>query len=284
MALTKNHNGNKLKITQIRNATIIVEFDDICLLVDPMLANKGALPALKLLDGRRERNPLVELPEITDAMLSKVTHCLITHCQKGHFDHLDNAGKKWLRERQIPVICTPHDAQFLQKRGLNVQALDQHHSQGIPFFNGRIQSLACRHGEGVVGLLMEHGVGYFIQIPNQASLYLSGDTILTKEVCDFVVKNQPDVSVIPAGGARFDLGGEIIMGMEEVIIFTRLSQGIVIANHLEALSHCPVKRCDLHVHFLEEGIRSRLRIPLDGERVVIQIPSSTNEHDVSVHL
>jgi L-ascorbate metabolism protein UlaG (beta-lactamase superfamily) len=260
-----------MKITQIRNATIIVEFDNICLLVDPMLANKGALPALKLLDGRRERNPLVELPEITDAMLSKVTHCLITHCQKGHFDHLDNAGKKFLRERQIPVICTPHDATFLRKRGLNVQVLDSHHAQGVPFFNGLIQSVACRHGEGLIGMLMEHGVGYFIQIPNQASLYLSGDTILTKEVCDFVEENQPDVSVIPAGGAHFHLGGEIIMGMEEVITFTRLSKGIVIANHLEALSHCPVKRCDLNIHFGEEGTQSRLKIPLGGESIIIQI-------------
>lgn len=267
-----------MKITQIRNATIIVEFDNICLLIDPMLADKGALPALKFLDGKRERNPIIELPEIAEEMLNKVTHCLITHCQKGHFDHLDNAAKKWLRERQIPVICTPHDAIFLQKLGLNVHPLSKNHAQGIPFFNGIIQSVACRHGEGVMGLLMEHGVGYFIQIPNQASLYLAGDTILTQDVRDFVGKNQPDVSVIPAGGARFDLGGEIIMGMEEVITFTRLSKGIVIANHLEALSHCPVKRCDLQVHFLEEAIHSRLRIPLDGESVLIQIPSSTNEH------
>lgn len=262
-----------MKITQIRNATIIVEFDDICLLIDPMLANKGSLPALKFLDGKREKNPIVELPSITDDILNKVTHCLITHCQKGHFDHLDNAGKKWLRERQIPVICTPDDANFLQKRGLNVHALESNHAQGVPFFNGYIKSVACRHGEGVMGLFMEHGVGYFIQIPNQASLYLSGDTILTQEVCDFVEKNQPDISVIPAGGARFDLGGEIIMGMEEAIAFTRLSQGIVIANHLEAISHCPVKRSDLALAVQGTPFLSRLKIPLDGECIDIIVAS-----------
>lgn len=42
-----------MKITQIRNATIIVEFDKICLLNDSILADKGALPVLKFLDGKR---------------------------------------------------------------------------------------------------------------------------------------------------------------------------------------------------------------------------------------
>jgi L-ascorbate metabolism protein UlaG (beta-lactamase superfamily) len=76
-----------MKITHLRNATIIVQVRDMRILVDPMLAPKNALPALKLLDGKRLRNPLVDLPGGTDEALASVTHCLITHCQKGHFDH-----------------------------------------------------------------------------------------------------------------------------------------------------------------------------------------------------
>ena len=60
---------------------------------------------MRLLDGARLRNPMVELPAAADAALADVTHCLITHCQKGHFDHLDRAGKHWLRERQVPVTA-----------------------------------------------------------------------------------------------------------------------------------------------------------------------------------
>ncbi|WP_256667310.1 MBL fold metallo-hydrolase [Pseudomonas sp. ANT_J28] len=95
-----------MKIRQIRNATIILEFGLTRILVDPMLAPKGALPPLRLF-GARLRNPLVDLPESTANALESVTHCLITHCQKGHFDHLDRAATRWLREKQIPVICTP---------------------------------------------------------------------------------------------------------------------------------------------------------------------------------
>ena len=83
-----------MKITQLRNATIIVQLGRYHILVDPMLAQQGELPILRLFDGRRLRNPIVGLPAVTITALESVTHCLITHCQKGHFDYLDRAGKK----------------------------------------------------------------------------------------------------------------------------------------------------------------------------------------------
>jgi len=113
-----------MKIHQLRNATIIVEIGSNRILIDPMLSPKNALPPLRVF-GARQRNPLVELPSSAATALETVTHCLITHCQKGHFDHLDRVAKRWLRDAQIPVICTPHDARHLAKRGLNVQPLPE---------------------------------------------------------------------------------------------------------------------------------------------------------------
>jgi len=194
-----------MKITQLRNATALVELGPHRILVDPMLAPKGALPALKL-GGGRERNPTVDLPACTDSLLDTVTHCLITHCQKGHFDHLDRAGKRWLRERGIPVICTPHDAAYLRARGLNVQPLAGGGQAPQPFLDGQVTLVPCRHGRGAVALLMEHGSGFFIEMPGEPSLYLSGDTVLTPQVLDFVARRQPDVCLVPAGGARSTLG------------------------------------------------------------------------------
>lgn len=254
-----------MKITQLRSATVILQFGNTRILVDPMLAPQGVLPPLRLFDGRRLRNPLVDLPGNATAALDSVTHCLITHCQKGHFDHLDRAGKRWLRERQIPVICTPHDAPYLRQRGLSVEALPVDHGQANPFFEGSIQTVRCTHGEGLIGKLMEHGVGYFITMPGEPSVYLAGDTILTPRIRDFVSTRQPDVSLLPAGGARFDVGQDVIMGIDDVIEFAALSRGVVVANHLEALSHCPVTRTDLAAAALRAGMAARLRIPADGE-------------------
>lgn len=253
-----------MKITQLRNATVVVELGGYRILVDPMLAPKGALPPLRLF-GQRERNPVVDLPPLTDSVLESVTHCLITHCQKGHFDHLDRAGKHWLRSRQIPVICTPHDAAYLRQRGLNVAALAENHDEPQTFLGGQIRTVSCTHGTGMVGLLMEHGVGYLIEMPGEPSLYLSGDTILTQTVRRFIERHQPQVALVPAGGARFDVGHEIIMGVDDVIEFARALDGITVANHLEALSHCPVKRTQLGAAAVRAGLENRLAIPADGE-------------------
>jgi L-ascorbate metabolism protein UlaG (beta-lactamase superfamily) len=266
-----------MKITQLRNATVIVEFGTQRILVDPMLATRHTLPPLRFLDGQRLRNPLVDLPDVTEAALASVTHCLITHCQKGHFDHLDGAGKRWLRERQIPVICTPHDAVYLKKRGLNAMPLAEHHECPQPFLDGTIRTVRCQHGRGLIGLMMEHGVGYLIEMPGEPTLYLAGDTILTPQVRHCLLEHQPQVSIVPAGGARFDAGKEIIMGVEEVIQFTRLSTGIVVANHLEALSHCPVTRSELRDAATQANVTSRLRIPVDGETLEISQRGPTEQ-------
>jgi L-ascorbate metabolism protein UlaG (beta-lactamase superfamily) len=255
---------NIVRITQLRNATIIVHTRGHHILVDPMLAPRGALPPLRLFDGRRERNPLVELPDGTAAWLDQVTHCLITHCQKGHFDHLDRAGKRFLRERQIPVICSAHDASYLRSRGLNVQPLPEEPGRH-PFLGGGIETVACTHGRGLVGALMEHGTGYLLDLPGEPTLYISGDTVLTARVRALVAQRQPDICLVPAGGARFDLGGEIIMGPKDVIELARLAHGTVVANHLEALSHCAPARHDMQALACAQGLGARIKTPADGE-------------------
>ncbi len=264
-----------MQITQLRNASIIVHIGGARILVDPMLAPVGALPPLGLANGRLRRNPTVALPAVADAALDGVTHCLITHCQKGHFDHLDRAGKHWLRERRIPIICTPRDAAYLAKRGLAVAPLPQVHAAPSPFLGGTIRTVPCTHGTGLVGLVMEHGVGYLITLPGEPSLYLSGDTVFTPALAAFLTQVQPDVCVLPAGGARMDLGAEIIMGTDDVLACLRLVRGQVLANHLEALSHCPVRRSDLDAAARAAGLAARLHIPADGDTLVFAASGAT---------
>lgn len=254
-----------MEIIQLRNATIIVAVGKHRILVDPMLAPKAAIPPLKYVTTQRRRNPLVAMPANTDAMLETVTHALITHCQKGHFDHLDRAGAKWLRDRQIPVFCMPGDADFLAKKGLSIKPLESNGRQ--PLLNGQVTPIPCVHGTGLVGRFMAHGHGYYLEFPNEPSLYLAGDTILTDEVSSLIQQHQPDICVIPAGGANFDIGGEIIMGIDDVLAVTEISNGVIIANHLEALDHCPVTRDQLRALNKKNNIGERLRVPEDGENL-----------------
>ncbi len=262
-----------MRITQIRNATILLELGAHRILVDPMLSLRGALPTLKYFTRSRQRNPTVELPTGTQDLLESVSHCLITHCQKGHFDHLDRAAVSWLRTRNLPVLCMPSDAQYLRKLRLNVLplALELDANSGFVsgvFLQGRVSAIPCLHGEGFVGRLMAHGFGYVIDFPGEPRLYLAGDTILSTPVRTCLQHLQPVVAVLPAGGARFDIGGEIIMDVDAVMQAAQLFSGIVIANHLEALDHCPSLRTEVLAAALKLGLAERVLAPADGESCV----------------
>lgn len=254
-----------MKITQLRNATIVMHSGGHVILVDPMLAPKAAIPSLKYITSNRRRNPLVELPAEAEEILNQVTHCLITHCQKGHFDHLDRAGAKWLRANNAPVYCSEQDAEFLSKKGLDVHVLKADRQN--PFLDGTIDLIPCVHGEGLMGSFMAHGYGFVIKQANAPSVYITGDTILTDSVRGCIQNHQPDWIVLPAGGARFDVGGEIIMGLEEALQVGVLSQGQVIANHLESLDHCPVSRQELLSEVNNRNWAHRFHVPVDGETV-----------------
>ena len=257
-----------MQITQLRNATVLLEFQSqgrpVGLLVDPMLAPRGSLPALRYLGTGRQRNPIVELPEGTDALLERVTHALITHCQRGHFDHLDRAGKRFLRERQIPVICMPRDADYLAQRGLLVWPLAGPGRQPWAL-GGHVTPIPCVHGTGWVGRFMEHGHGYLLELPGEPSVYLAGDTMLTPTVRDCLARLQPEVSVLPAGGARFDVGAEILMDAADMAEAAQLAHGTLVVNHLQALDHCPTTRAAVRQLAVDGGWADRLWVPEDGE-------------------
>lgn len=260
-----------MKIHQIRNATILVDFGDIRLLVDPMFMDKNTLPPLRIFK-HRARNPAVALPANAHAAFESATHCLITHFQKGHFDHLDRVAAKWLRSRSLPVICTPRDSQVLARKGLNTQPLHGDHALVQNFFGGTIQTIPCTHGRGFAGLLMEHGVGYYIRMPKAPSLLLTGDTVLTPDLEAFLRVHQPDVVVAPAGGARFDLGREIIMNAQDMVALAQLTPGTVIANHIGAISHCPVTRGDVLQAAEQAGMSDRILAPADGTTLTFEVP------------
>jgi L-ascorbate metabolism protein UlaG (beta-lactamase superfamily) len=248
---------------QIRHATLILDYGETKILVDPMLAPPQTKPAFKLKSLFRKSNPLVALPDDADDYLSKVTHALITHCRRGHFDHLDRAGIEFLRQNQIPVYCSEDDAGYLKRRGLHVISL--HKNQSHRFLNnGTIHLIPGRHGWGWISQVMANGVGYFIQLTNQPGIYLTGDTVLTREVRAAIETLRPDWLVLAAGGAQLDVGQPILMSKEEIFTAISLAPGKVLLNHLEALDHCPVSRAELTSMVVARGLADKVFIPPDG--------------------
>jgi L-ascorbate metabolism protein UlaG (beta-lactamase superfamily) len=264
-----------MKIHHLRNATFVIESGNYNILIDPMLSDQGALPPFARFRHKSRKNPIVSLPENAPDAIGKTTHCLITHSQKfgikalQHSDHLDDPGESFLREGNIPVITGEQDATYLGKCGLNVvTALKYWQPERI--FGGEITAIPALHGHSWIHNLMANGAGFFLQLPDEPSIYISGDTVYTKDVERVLTEYQPDIAVMASGSASLDVGGPILMPLEELVTFVQNAPNKVIANHLEALNHCPTTRSQLKLELENKGLLSRVFIPRDGETITIE--------------
>lgn len=268
-----------MKIHHLRNATMVVEIGARKLLVDPMLGRKGTIPPFALLRYRPRWNPLVELPTNAEQHLESLDACLITHSQAygirllQHMDHLDPAGEKFLRDNNLPVGCPASDKLYLERYGLRVEWPCQINHE-LAFFEGTLTAIPAVHGYGWIHRFMANGAGLLLRFPNEPTLFISGDTILTDDVRRVLVEERPDVAVVAAGRARLDLGRPLLMSEKDLLEFIELAPGSVVANHLEALNHCPVTREQLREILRHRGWEEKVFLPEDGESLSFQEVSS----------
>lgn len=252
-----------MKFHHLRNATLVIETDEHVILVDPMLGKRKTIPPFTIFRYKPKRNPLVALPKNSRDILSKVTHCLITHL---HPDHIDKAGEVFLRRKNIPVTCSIKDEKTLKTRGLNiVQSLNYWEPQ--EFLNGKITGIPAIHGYGFIAKLMGNVMGFNIELANEKSVYISSDTIFTEHVQKVLVEFKPEIAVVACGTARLDIGQPLLMRMNDILKFVALAPNQVFANHLEALNHCPTTRKELREALSENDLLDKVSIPEDGENV-----------------
>jgi L-ascorbate metabolism protein UlaG (beta-lactamase superfamily) len=252
-----------MRIHHIRNACMIIHYNGHRILVDPCLNPKGTLPPYTLFRKRPRLNPLVELPLNAESALSQITSGLITHIRYGHFDHLDGSGVRLLAQKQVPVYCNYPDEPYLRRRGINTIPLRM--NQKNEFLTGSITPFPTAHGHGLEGLFMRPGAGYFIALPGDKSIYISGDTVMTHTVRHVLNDLRPDISVMNAGTAVLDFGRPILMPLDEQLDFIKAAPGKVIAVHLDAFNHCLTTRDMLREAVSKEGLSDKVMIPADGE-------------------
>ena len=237
-----------MRITLVRNATLIIEIAGKRLLVDPMLDDVGARPPI---EGTRNQvaNPTVPLPFPAEEVVRGLDAVLVTH---RHRDHLDARGEE-LMPRTVPVFCQPEDASALTELGVDTRPIaDQLEWNGLT-----ISRTPARHGTGRVAELLAPVSGFVLD-----DLYLAGDTVWYEEVEATIARHHPRVAVVHAGGAEFTQGGLIVMGADDVReVVVRVPT--VIAVHMEAINHCFLER-----ESLRRAVPGVL-VPEDGETIEV---------------
>ncbi|SHI30963.1 MBL fold metallo-hydrolase [Aquimarina spongiae] len=254
-----------MKIHHIRNATLVIEIEDKVILVDPMLGQKGETgPPFTFFRFKPQRNPTIDLPTAAIELISKTTHCLLTHL---HPDHLDKKAEHFLRSKNIPIICSVKDVSALEKKDLNISQ-EINYWERVDFLGGKIEGIPARHGYGFIAKPAGNVMGFYMQFPNQPSIYISSDTIYTNNVKKVLTEYEPDINVLATGSAQFDIFKPLLMTMEDILQFIKDAPGHVIANHMESVNHCPTTRAQLKKEVANIGLSEKVFIPNDGECMI----------------
>ncbi len=252
----------KNSIRLIRNATLTIQYAGKKILVDPLLAAKGAYKPFAY----EERNPTVDLPLSVDDIIENVDLVLVTHT---HSDHLDAVAKEVL-PGDVKIINQPADEEYFKKTEFtNTETLQDH----ILWNDIHIYRTGGKHGSGEIGKRMGTVSGFVLKSKGQPTVYIVGDSIWTEEVEQALENHQPDVIIANTGGARFPGYEETPILMDEVQTISLIKasgKAKVIAVHMEALDHCITTRSSLQreADLLNIG-KEKLFIPKDGEQIMI---------------
>lgn len=255
-----------MRVHHVRSATMLLSIGPNRLLVDPMLSEPGAFPGFKLFGGGRRPNPLVPLPKDAGHVLEQATGVLVTH---EHPDHLDPAAVSWILARKLPVWASPTDVPSLRKKGLDAREL-RSGSLGLS-----VELIPSKHGPGLLGWLMGPVAGFYLAHPDEPSVYLTSDAVLSAGLLDALSRLRPEVVIAPAGAANFELGPNILFSQDELVTLIRKAPHDVLLNHLEALDHCPTTRQALRARLAAEGLTERVFVPEDGEAVTFSRKSQS---------
>ncbi len=259
-----------MKIKQIRNATLRVEYGGKVFLVDPWLAERWRMGCMADIPGRPFRipdpakelipMPICGLPEPVAKILGGVDYYIVTHIHPDHIDMSPDGTVGSLLDKAVPVLVqNEEDAEVFRKSGF----------QSVTALHAAVQ---C----GAVSLTKtpaQHGVvapcgeacGVMFQTEGEKTLYIAGDTVWYSGVKDTLKKFQPDIVVVNACAAELTAHGRLIMNDEDVeAVAKTLPRAKIVISHMDTVAHASITRHSMRGLLAARGVAG-YAMPEDGE-------------------
>lgn len=258
-----------MKITQIRNATLIIEYNNTKFLIDPWLMPKEAMPGFDTAVNAQIRQPRVELPMEINKIID-VDAVIITHI---HPDHWDEIAEKSIPKNTKIFVQSEQDKNYiLSKDFSNVEILSY---EGTIYNNTTLYKTQTQHGKReIIKPLCESigmpydAMGVIFKADTEKTLYLAGDTIWCNEVEETITKYTPEIIILNTCAATVLNGERLIMNIDDLNeVLKKTPHSTILASHMDTVSHLTVTRNDLQ-NFKTKNAISNLLIPNDGESLI----------------
>jgi L-ascorbate metabolism protein UlaG (beta-lactamase superfamily) len=258
-----------MKITQIRNATQIIDYAGKKFLIDPMLAKKDSYPGFAGTANDHIRIPMVELPCDIKSLLD-VDAIIVTHT---HLDHWDEAAVQAIPKDKYIFVQHENDKQLLSSQGFtNLCIL----SDSTEFAGITLIKTQCQHGSEqayanpILNERLGDASGVIFKHSTEKVLYLMGDSIWFSAIEQNLKLHAPDVVIMNTGWAHIPGYGSIIFGQEDMVRVNQVRPyAKIIGTHMEAINHCLVTRQQLLDYAAVNDLSDLVYAPNDGETVNI---------------
>lgn len=249
-----------MKIQQIRNATLRIEYAGKTFLTDPWLTDKGGMGTFRARAGlfRCEPEkldipmPMCGLPLPREQVLEGVDAYICTHV---HPDHIDMAADGTIGaslDKNTPVfVQSMEDAHAFVRSGFKEVT--------VLYENSRLNDIhlvkvPARHGTKIpcgpaCGVILHH--------PCEKTLYIAGDTIWYDAVARTLRTWHPSVVIVNACAAVLLDEGRLIMDDADVEEVVRTSDGAkVIVSHMDNVAHATISRAEMKKALLKQLVDS----------------------------
>lgn len=248
-------------IHQIRNATLVITYNQKKFLIDPWLMPKDHMAGFDAAVNADVRQPRVELPLSIEEII-KVDAVILTHF---HPDHWDEFAAKAL-DKNIPFfVQSKFDFDIIKGFGFNNIRII---GEDTEFEGVHLYKTGGQHGKReIIEPMWQQAdvpydaMGIVFKAQGEKTLYLAGDTIWCEEAKDAIDTYSPEVIIVNACGATLLNGEKIIMDVEDIKAISDYAPSAkIIASHMDTVSHLTVTREDVK----KLGLKNVL-VPDDNE-------------------
>lgn len=212
---------------------------------------------------------------------------LLSHDQ--HADNLDHAGRKFLATGPVARVVTttvgarrlaaapPATGDSMPGQGLGLGGRVHGLAWGEATAIGgvRVTATPARHGPGGTPQVDEV-VGFLLEVPDQPTIWISGDTVLHPRVRTFLAElraagKRIDVAIVHCGAVRFPrlpvLGNKLFTfdAAQAIEACQLIDPGVIVPIHREGWTHFRQPEADLRTAFTAAGLADRTRFLALGE-------------------
>jgi L-ascorbate metabolism protein UlaG (beta-lactamase superfamily) len=246
-------------LTYVGGPTALLDVGGVRLLTDPTFDPPGAEYRAGSYVLRKTQGPAMGL----DA-LGRIDAVLLSHDH--HFDNLDRSGRALLA--RTPRVLAPRAA--AERLGGTTLGLDPWETAEVPGPAGplRVTATPARHGPAQ----LDRGpvIGFVLEAPAAAPIYVSGDTVWFEGMAEVARRFAVGTAILFMGAAKVAAVGPwplTLTTADAVEAARAFPSATIVPLHFEGWEHFSETRADVEAAFTKAGLSSRLHWPDPGHPI-----------------